>query len=156
MAKGFLALALKPTSLLEPGPSGRPPNQKTSADDGSNSSIIAPGRPAAFSLDFDLQETLDKARITAELNRLIREDHPRSLRWISDEELAQRPELVRTMAVQPPSGAGQVRIVEFDEVDLQPCGGTHVRDTTEIGKATVTKIEKKGAQNRRVRIALVG
>ena len=72
------------------------------------------------------------------------------MRWISDEELAHKPELVRTMSVQPPTGSGQVRIVEFEGIDLQPCGGTHVASTGEIGRMRVRKIEKKGRQNRRV------
>lgn len=106
-------------------------------------------------LDFNLPNTaLDKEQITAELNRLIQEDHALSERWITDDELAARPELVRTMSVQPPTGAGKVRLIDIDGVDLQPCGGTHVRSTAEIGQVLVTKIENKGRQNRRVRLAL--
>ena len=107
-------------------------------------------------LDFDIPEAgLDKAALSEELNRLIQSKAPVAARWISEAELDAQPELVRTMAVQPPRGSGQVRLVEIAGVDLQPCGGTHVCDTSEIGAAEVTKIEKKGAQNRRVRITLV-
>jgi misacylated tRNA(Ala) deacylase len=107
-------------------------------------------------LDFNLPDTqLDKAHITAELNRLIREDHPVQPRWITDEELAARPELVRTMSVKPPSGQGRVRLLEIAGVDLQPCGGTHVARTGEIGPVEVTKIENKGRQNRRINLALL-
>lgn len=103
-------------------------------------------------LDFDMQDTLDKEQVTKELNRLIEEDHSMRLRWISDEELEQQSDLVRTMSVKPPRGAGRVRLVEFDQVDLQPCGGTHVASTGEIGPVRVAKIEKKGKHNRRVAV----
>ena len=73
--------------------------------------------------------------------------------WITDEELAANPGLVKTMSVKPPMGTGRVRLVEIAQIDLQPCGGTHVRNTSEIGAVRVTQIEKKGKQNRRVRIA---
>ncbi len=109
-------------------------------------------------LDFDVPEAvLDKLELTAKLNDLIAADHPVTSDWITDDELLARPDLVRTMAVKPPIGSGKVRIVKIGpdgEVDLQPCGGTHVRSTGEIGSVTVTKIEKKGRQNRRVRVAL--
>jgi len=105
-------------------------------------------------LDFNLPDTrLDKEAITAAINRLIEEDHPVSPRWISDEELTKNPELVRTMSVKPPMGQGQVRVLDIEGVDLQPCGGTHVRRTGEIGPIEVTKIENKGKMNRRVNIA---
>ena len=111
-------------------------------------------------LDFDIEDAsaVDKDRLTAELNRLIAEDHPVSERWITDAELEANPGLVRTMAVKPPMGSGRVRLVAIGEngaVDLQPCGGTHVRRTSEIGQVHVTKIEKKGKLNRRVRVAFV-
>ncbi|HXQ42723.1 MAG TPA: alanyl-tRNA editing protein [Candidatus Udaeobacter sp.] len=105
-------------------------------------------------LDFNLPEAkLDKAWIESELNRLIAEDHPVGARWITDEELAARPELVRTMAVKPPMGQGRVRLLEIEGVDLQPCGGTHVARTGEIGPVEVVKLESKGKQNRRVNLA---
>lgn len=103
-------------------------------------------------LDFDMQDTLDKEHVTTELNRLINENHPMNMRWITDDELDQQPDLVRTMSVQPPRGAGRVRLVEFEQVDLQPCGGTHVAATGEIGAVRVAKIEKKGKHNRRVAV----
>ena len=104
-------------------------------------------------LDFDVPgATLDKDEIAAKLNALIEADHAVTPRWITDEELASHPELVRTMTVKPPSGHGRVRLLDIGGVDLQPCGGTHVRRTGEIGAVSVAKIENKGKQNRRVNI----
>jgi misacylated tRNA(Ala) deacylase len=104
-------------------------------------------------LDFDLPEpTLDKAEIEARLNQLIAGDTPTSTRWISDDDLAAQPDLVRTMKVKPPSGQGRVRLLAVGDIDLQPCGGTHVKSTGEIGPVTVRKIENKGKHNRRVNI----
>jgi misacylated tRNA(Ala) deacylase len=112
-------------------------------------------RDGSGRLDFDLPEsTLDKEQITAELNRLVEENHPVSARWITDEELATNPDLVRTMSVTPPMGTGKVRVLEVQGVDLQPCGGTHVAATGEIGRVRVRKIEKKGKHNRRVNLEL--
>ena len=106
-------------------------------------------------LDFDLPDTsLDKERIAADLNRLVAEDHPMDAQWITEEELAANPDLVRTMSVKPPVGSGRVRLMEIPGVDLQPCGGTHVRRTGEIGRLRVGKIENKGRHNRRVNIHL--
>ena len=105
-------------------------------------------------LDFDVPgSSLDKEALAARLNALIAEAHPVGPRWISDDELAAQPELIRTMSVKPPTGMGHVRLMEIPGVDLQPCGGTHVRNTAEIGPIAVTKIENKGRQNRRVIIA---
>jgi misacylated tRNA(Ala) deacylase len=105
-------------------------------------------------LDFDVPgASLDKEAITAGLNQLIADAHPVMPRWISDDELAAQPELVRTMSVKPPTGSGQVRLMEIAGIDLQPCGGTHVKNTTEIGPVVVSKIENKGRQNRRIIIA---
>jgi misacylated tRNA(Ala) deacylase len=101
-------------------------------------------------LDFDLPEPIDKAEVTTKLQQLIEADHSMSLSWITDEELSCQPDLVRTMSVQPPVGSGRVRLVHFEGVDLQPCGGTHVASSAEIGKVRVRKIEKKGKKNRRV------
>jgi misacylated tRNA(Ala) deacylase len=106
-------------------------------------------------LDFNLPDAkLDKDHIEAELNRLIAEDHAVHSRWITDDELTAHPELVRTMSVKPPMGLGRVRLLEIDGVDLQPCGGTHITHTGEIGSVEVVKIESKGKQNRRVNLAL--
>ncbi|MGE0852950.1 MAG: alanyl-tRNA editing protein [Hyphomicrobiaceae bacterium] len=109
-------------------------------------------------LDFDIEDAsaVDKDKLTADLNALIAADHPVSERWITDAELEGNPGLVRTMAVKPPVGTGKVRLVVIGEngsVDLQPCGGTHVRRTGEIGRVVVTKIEKKGKLNRRIRVS---
>jgi misacylated tRNA(Ala) deacylase len=105
-------------------------------------------------LDFDIPEAgLDKDEITAKLAAMIAADAAVSTRWISDAELEANPGLVKTMSVKPPMGSGRVRLVEIAGLDLQPCGGTHVRRTSEIGAVRVTQIEKKGKQNRRVRIA---
>ena len=105
-------------------------------------------------LDFDVPgSSLDKEAIASRLNALIAEGHSVGSRWITDEDLAAQPELVRTMSVKPPSGTGRVRLMEIAGVDLQPCGGTHVRNTAEIGPVVVTKIENKGKQNRRVILA---
>ena len=108
-------------------------------------------------LDFDVPgASLDKEAINAALNRLIGEGLAVAPRWIDDAELAAQPELVRTMSVKPPTGTGKVRLLEIDGVDLQPCGGTHVRNTAEIGAVEITKIENKGRQNRRINVAFVG
>jgi misacylated tRNA(Ala) deacylase len=109
-------------------------------------------------LDFDIEDAsaVDKDALTAGLNALIVADHPVAERWISDWELEANPGLVRTMAVKPPTGTGRVRLVLIGEngsIDMQPCGGTHVRRTGEIGKVVVTKIEKKGKLNRRIRVS---
>ena len=105
-------------------------------------------------LDFNLPAGgLDKEAIAAALNKLIAEDHAVREIWITDEELAAQPDLVRTMSVKPPTGAGRVRLLRIEDVDLQPCGGTHVQRTGEIGPVQVTKIESKGKQNRRINIA---
>ena len=107
-------------------------------------------------LDFDLPEpTLDRNHVEDEVNRLVREDHPVRARWISEEELDANPDLVRTMSVAPPRGAGRVRVLDIAGVDLQPCGGTHVSSTGEIGAVRVKKMEKKGRRNRRIQMALV-
>ena len=111
-------------------------------------------RDGSGRLDFDLPEsTLDKQDLTERLNRLVAEDHAVTPRWISEEELDANPTLVRTMSVAPPRGRGRVRVLDIDGVDLQPCGGTHVASSVEIGRVRVTRIEKKGRQNRRVSVA---
>lgn len=105
-------------------------------------------------LDFNMEDTVDKEAVQAALEKLVAEDHPVRCRWISDEELDRQPELVRTMSVKPPKGQGRVRLLEIESVDLQPCGGTHLASTGEVGRVRVGKVEKKGRQNRRVNIHL--
>ena len=103
-------------------------------------------------LDFDLPESPDHAEVQEKLDALIQRDAPVSFRWITDAELDAQPELVKTLSVQPPRGAGKVRLVQVEGIDLQPCGGTHVARIGEIGQVLITKVEKKGKQNRRVRL----
>jgi misacylated tRNA(Ala) deacylase len=106
-------------------------------------------------LDFDIPEAgLDKDTITAKVTDMIAANASVSSRWITDAELEANPGLVKTMSVKPPMGTGRVRLIEIAGLDLQPCGGTHVANTGEIGRVQVTQIEKKGKQNRRVRLAL--
>ncbi len=105
-------------------------------------------------LDFDMEDTVDKDEVTANLRALVAADHSIACRWITDEELAAQIELVRTMSVKPPTGAGRVRLLEISGVDLQPCGGTHLNSTGEVGAVHVSKVEKKGRRNRRVYIEL--
>jgi len=110
-------------------------------------------------LDFNLPSTaLDKEDLTIRLNELIAANHPIAAQWIADDELEQRPELVRTMSVKPPMGHGKVRLLLIGSddapIDLQPCGGTHVAHTGEIGPLRIAKIENKGRQNRRVNLVL--
>ncbi|EKV31368.1 Ser-tRNA(Ala) deacylase [Caenispirillum salinarum AK4] len=106
-------------------------------------------------LDFDLEESPDKAELTEKLNALIAADAPVAHSWIADEELEANPEMVRTMSVKPPMGQGRVRIISVQGVDTQPCGGTHVARTGEIGPVEVAKIEKKGRMNRRISVAFM-
>ena len=106
-------------------------------------------------LDFDLPDTsLDKEQLTIELNELIAEDHQVTCSAITNEELIANPELVRTMSVQPPTDAGSIRVIGISDVDLQPCGGTHVKTTAEIGRVRIGKIENKGKHNRRINVHL--
>jgi misacylated tRNA(Ala) deacylase len=107
-------------------------------------------------LDFDLQgAAVDQEHITRTIERWIAEDRPISHCWIDADELDARPELVKTMSVRPPRIAGRIRLVEIDGVDLQACGGTHVRSTAEIGALSVGKVENKGRQNRRIGLTLI-
>lgn len=108
-------------------------------------------------LDFDIADahSVEREALTEALNALVAADHPVTARWISDAELADNPGLVRTMRVKPPTGSGRVRLIAIGAdgvIDLQPCGGTHVRSTGEIGRLAVAKIEKKGRLNRRIRL----
>ena len=106
-------------------------------------------------LDFDMTEPLDREHLERELACLVSEAHEVRTVWITDEELDAKPDLVRTMSVKPPRGVGRVRLLEIDGVDLQPCGGTHVANTREIGALRISKIEKKSARSRRVVIEFV-
>lgn len=109
-------------------------------------------------LDFDLlpENVPEKEALAEHLNGIIAADHPVSISWITDAELAANPDLVRTMSVKPPMGAGRVRMIRIGEaVDYQPCGGTHVKSLAEIGRVAITKLESKGKQNRRINLALV-
>ena len=107
-------------------------------------------------LDFDLQgQVVDKEKLTADLNALVQKAIPVTIGSITDEELQRNPELVRTMSVQPPRGAGTVRTISIEDTDYQPCGGTHVRNTEEIGELLVTSLKNKGRQNKRIGLALV-
>jgi len=107
-------------------------------------------------LDFNLPGMVPTREwVTEEINKLLAEDRPVAAQWVTDEELDSRPELVKTMSVRPPMGAGRVRLLAIDGVDLQACGGTHVARTAEIGRVECTKIENKGKMNRRFVIALV-
>ncbi len=107
-------------------------------------------------IDFDLQgQAIDKESLTIAVNQLIGQNLPVTVGSISDEELEQNPGLVRTMSVQPPRGQGQVRTIRIAETDYQPCGGTHVQNTGEIGEVLVSKIKSKGRQNKRITMILV-
>src|ERR1700733_5434171 len=106
-------------------------------------------------LDFDIDMSLlDGARIERETNALIARGVETATVWITDAELDARPELVKTMSVQPPRGAGRVRLLSIPDIDLQPCGGTHVRNIAEIGGIRVLRIRSEGKRNKRVEIAL--
>jgi misacylated tRNA(Ala) deacylase len=106
-------------------------------------------------LDFNLEgEVPTKEWVTEEINKILSTDHPVVPQWITDEEMNARPELVKTMSVRPPMGAGRVRLLAIEGVDMQACGGTHVARTAEIGRVECTKVENKGKMNRRFIIAL--
>jgi misacylated tRNA(Ala) deacylase len=109
-------------------------------------------------LDFDLPESPDRMALEARLNALIAEDHAVSAHWVDESVLDENPALVRTLSVKPPRGTGRLRLVQIGAddaiVDLQPCGGTHVSRTSEIGAVKIVKVENKGRQNRRIVVAL--
>jgi misacylated tRNA(Ala) deacylase len=112
--------------------------------------------PDKARLDFDIEmDLLNAARIESETNALIARGVDTESVWITDEELDARPELVKTMSVQPPRGAGRVRLLRIPGIDLQPCGGTHVKNIAEIGGIRVLRIRNEGKRNRRVEIALL-
>jgi len=101
-------------------------------------------------LDFATIEPIEREQVDARLAELVGGAHGVVTEWITDEQMAERPELVRTMSVKPPMGLGLVRLLRIEGVDLQPCGGTHVRNTREIGAVRVAKLEKKSARTRRL------
>lgn len=106
-------------------------------------------------VDFDMSETIDKAEVTAKLMELVNANHPIFTQWISEDDLAANPDLVKSKNVRPPRGQGRIRLVcigEGSAIDSQPCGGTHVSETAEVGEIHIGKIEKKGRENRRFRI----
>ncbi len=106
-------------------------------------------------IDFDMTETIDKAEVTAKLMELVKANHPIFNRWISETELEANPDLIKSKNVRPPRGQGDIRLVCIGEesvIDSQPCGGTHVGETAEVGEIHIGKIEKKGKENRRFRI----
>ncbi|MCJ9674593.1 MULTISPECIES: alanyl-tRNA editing protein [unclassified Neorhizobium] len=106
-------------------------------------------------VDFDMTDTIDRQEVTARLMELVGQNHPVYVQWITDEELAANPGIVKSKNVRPPMGLGRVSLVcigENSSVDSQPCGGTHVSETQEVGAIHIAKIEKKGKENRRFRI----
>jgi misacylated tRNA(Ala) deacylase len=107
-------------------------------------------------LDFHMNEPLDKVALGAGIARLVAAAHPVRQRWITEAELDAQPQLVRSMSVQPPRGQGRIRLIDIEGVDLQPCGGTHVANTAEVGAVVVTKVEKKSAMTRRVVLGFAG
>ena len=108
-------------------------------------------------LDFNAQDyKIEKEKIEDKINNFVKENYEISYQWITNDELEKQPELVRTMSVQPPKIKGKIRLVKIGNVDLQPCGGTHVKSTSEIGKIEIGKIENKGKMNRRVNLLING
>ena len=105
-------------------------------------------------LDFNAVDKIEKEEIENKINQLVNDDHKISYQWITKEELNKQPDLVRTMSVKPPRTNNEIRLVKIGNVDLQPCGGTHVKSTKEIGKIKIGKIENKGKMNRRVNLSI--
>ena len=105
-------------------------------------------------LDFDMEAPVDKESVNKELNKLVLENRNIQSKWVTQEVLAQQPELIRTMSVKPPITNQDIRLLEIEGIDLQPCGGTHLRTTGEVGQIALGKVEKKGKHNRRVYIKL--
>ena len=106
-------------------------------------------------LDFDLEEKPDKEKLSNDLQSLINNNYNITSSWISDEELDKNPNLIRTMSVKPPRGSGKIRMIKIgDNIDYQPCGGTHVKNTSEIGNTEIIKIENKGKRNKRIIVSL--
>ena len=106
-------------------------------------------------LDFNVQDSkIDKEEIELKINEIVKQDHQISYQWITNEELDKQPDLVRTMSVKPPRTTNKIRLVKIGNVDIQPCGGTHVKSTKEIGEIKIGKIENKGKMNRRVNLSI--
>ena len=106
-------------------------------------------------LDFNMQDSkIDKDEIEYKINEIVKEDHKISYQWITNDELDNQPDLVRTMSVKPPRIENKIRLVKIGNIDLQPCGGTHVKSTKEIGEIKIGKIENKGKMNRRVNLSI--
>ena len=105
-------------------------------------------------LDFDMQEPVDKEAVSEKINQLIAGEHPAETIWTDWEELDKRPDLIRTLSVKPPRTSERIRLLKIGDLDLQPCGGTHVNNSSEIGRVIIAKIEKKGKHNRRVYLEL--
>ena len=105
-------------------------------------------------LDFNADDKIEKEEIENKINQLVKDDHEISYQWITLEELDNQPDLVRTMSVKPPRTNNKIRLVKIGSIDLQPCGGTHVRRTKEIGNIKIGKIENKGKMNRRVNLSI--
>ena len=105
-------------------------------------------------LDFNANDKIEKEEIENKINQLVEDDHEISYQWIKLEELDNQPDLVRTMSVKPPRTNNKIRLVKIGNVDLQPCGGTHVKSTKEIGNIRIGKIENKGKMNRRVNLSI--
>ncbi|MDC0057538.1 alanyl-tRNA editing protein [Alphaproteobacteria bacterium] len=105
-------------------------------------------------LDFNAVDKIEKEEIENKINQLVNDDHKISYQWITNEELDKQADLVRTMSVKPPRTSNEIRLVKIGNVDLQPCGGTHVKSTKEIGKIKIGKIENKGKMNRRVSLSI--
>ncbi len=105
-------------------------------------------------LDFNAENKIEKEEIENKINKLIHDDHEISIQWITNEELDKQPDLIRTMSVKPPRTNNKIRLVKIGNIDLQPCGGTHVKSTKEIGEIKIGKIENKGKMNRRVNLSI--
>jgi len=105
-------------------------------------------------LDFNAENKIEKEEIEIKINQLVQENHEISFLWITNEELDKQPDLVRTMSVKPPRSNNKIRLVKIGSIDLQPCGGTHVKSTKEIGEIKIGKIENKGKLNRRVNLSI--
>ena len=106
-------------------------------------------------LDFNVQDSkIDKEEIEHKINEIVKQDHLISYQWITNNELDKQPDLVRTMSVKPPKTKNKIRLVKIGNIDLQPCGGTHVKSTIEIGEIKIGKIENKGKMNRRVNLSI--